>query len=33
MIRHVSSTGALWLGLGRVAGEQSPVGRAGSRKR
>ena len=25
MIRHVSSTGALWLGLGRVAGERGPL--------
>lgn len=33
MIRHVSSTGALWLGLGRVAGEQSQVRRADGRRR
>jgi GntR family transcriptional regulator, transcriptional repressor for pyruvate dehydrogenase complex len=33
MIRHVASTGALWLGLGRVSGEQDGVdrGRAGAR--
>jgi len=33
MIRHVSSTGALWLGLGRVAGEQARAQRAGGAKR
>jgi GntR family transcriptional repressor for pyruvate dehydrogenase complex len=33
MIRHVSSTGALWLGLGRVAGKQARAGRAGGAKR
>jgi GntR family transcriptional regulator, transcriptional repressor for pyruvate dehydrogenase complex len=30
MIRHVASTGALWLGLGRVAGEQDSVERGGN---
>ncbi len=33
MIRHVASTGALWLGLGRVAGDRRPLERAGGEKR
>jgi GntR family transcriptional regulator, transcriptional repressor for pyruvate dehydrogenase complex len=33
MIRHVSSTGALWLGLGRVSDERVPVRRRGGVKR
>lgn len=33
MIRHVSSTGALWLGLGRVADERVPARRRGGGKR
>jgi GntR family transcriptional regulator, transcriptional repressor for pyruvate dehydrogenase complex len=33
MIRHVSSTGALWLGLGRVAGGHGPHGQRGLGKR
>jgi DNA-binding FadR family transcriptional regulator len=31
MIRHVSSTGALWLGLGRVAGDREPARRRGGK--
>jgi len=33
MIRHVSSTGALWLGLGRVAGDNSRPGQGRHEKR
>jgi GntR family transcriptional regulator, transcriptional repressor for pyruvate dehydrogenase complex len=33
MIRHVSSTGALWLGLGRVAGDHGRLGQGGHEKR
>ena len=32
MIRHVSSTGALWLGLGRVAGEQALAQRGAAKR-
>lgn len=33
MIRHVSSTGALWLGLGRVAGDRGRLGQGRNGKR
>jgi GntR family transcriptional repressor for pyruvate dehydrogenase complex len=33
MIRHVSSTGALWLGLGRVAGDRGRLGQGRTGKR
>jgi DNA-binding FadR family transcriptional regulator len=33
MIRHVASTGALWLGLGRVADKQNASERGGRSKR
>jgi GntR family transcriptional regulator, transcriptional repressor for pyruvate dehydrogenase complex len=33
MIRHVSSTGAFWLGLGRVAGDPGRLGEGGHEKR